>query len=72
MNTEKIVKLVLESSDFNPYSGALSKRGNIIAAIELSKLFKEFADGGYASEAMDIDSIQWILIISELEDMLHN
>lgn len=68
MNTDEIINLVLKSSDTNPYSGKLSKENNIIAAIELAKLAKNFADNGQHDEAMNISSEQWIEVISKLEE----
>lgn len=58
---------MLKSSDYNPYSGKLSKKDNVIAAIELSKLCLGFADKGQTDEAMDIGSEQWKEVITELE-----
>lgn len=63
---------MLKSSDYNPYAGMLSKKDNLIAGIALAKLCKEFADNGQADEAMNIDSEQWTLVISELEDKRNN
>jgi hypothetical protein len=67
MTTRKLVNLMMKSSDTNPYSGKLSKKDNILAAIELAKLAKDFADNGQTAEAMDIDSSQWIEVINKLE-----
>ena len=69
METKEIVELMLKSSDHNPYTGQLSKKDNLIAAIELAKLFKDFADNGQTDEAMNIPSEQWVVVISELEGM---
>jgi len=69
METKEIVALMLKSSDHNPYTGMLSKKDNLIAAIDLAKLCKEFADDGRTDEAMNIDSKQWVVVISELEAM---
>jgi hypothetical protein len=68
MTTLKIVNLMMRSSDTNPYSGKLSKKDNVLAAIELAKLCKDFADKGKNDEAMNIDSIQWIEVISRLDN----
>jgi len=57
----------MRSSDTNPYSGKLSKKDNVLAAIELAKLCKDFADKGQTDEAMDIKSSQWIEVISRLD-----
>lgn len=64
---KKSVNLILKSSDFNPYTGKLSKEDNIIAAIDLAKLCKDFADKGQTDEAMDLDSNHWQKVIDELE-----
>lgn len=69
METKDIVKLMLKSSEHNPYSGLLSEKDNILAAIDLAKLCKDFADRGHNDEAMDIGSEQWVEVISELEMM---
>ena len=58
---------MLKSSDTNPYTGKLSEKQNITAAIELANLCKGFADKGRLPEAMDIDSTQWQEVISKLE-----
>ena len=62
----------MRSSDTNPYSGKLSKKDNVLAAIELAKLAKDFADTGQMDEAMDIESSQWIEVIGKLEGKLLN
>jgi len=72
METKDIVELVLKSSDHNPYTGILSKKDNLIAAIDLAKLFKDFADSRQTDEAMNIPSEQWVMVISELEGMSLN
>jgi hypothetical protein len=66
METKEIVKLMLKSSDHNPYTGKLTKKDNLIAAIDLAKLCKDFADKGQMDEAMNIDSEQWDAVIYEL------
>ena len=58
---------MMRSSDTNPYRGKLSKKDNVLAAIELAKLAKDFADKGQTDEAMDIESSQWIEVIGRLE-----
>ena len=63
---------MMHSSDTNPYSGKLTKKQNILAAIELAKLSKDFADKGQTDEAMDIESSQWIEVIGKLDDKLLN
>lgn len=72
METKEIVELMLKSSDHNPYTGMLSKKDNLIAAIDLAKLCKDFADKGQADEAMNIPSEQWVAVISEIEAMSLN
>ena len=72
MTTRKLVNLIMRSSDTNPYSGKLSKKDNVLAAIEVAKLAKEFADKGQTAEAMDIPSSQWIEVIRKLETKLSN
>ena len=63
---------MMRSSDNNPYSGKLSKRENILAAIELAKLCKNFADTGQTDEAMNIESSQWVEVTGRLEGKLLN
>lgn len=72
MTTLKLVNLMISSSDNNPYSGELSKKNNLLAAIELAKLFKNFADIGQTDEAMNVESIQWVEVIGKLQDKLLN
>ena len=73
MEIKEIVELMLKSSDHNPYyTGVLSKKDNLIAAIDLAKLCKDFADKGQTDEAMNILSEQWVVVISELEGMSLN
>ena len=72
METKEIVELMLKSSDHNPYTGMLSKKDNLIAAIDLAKLCKDFADKGQTDEAMNIPSKKWLVVISELEGMSLN
>ena len=67
MTTQKLVNLMMRSSNTNPYSGKLSKKDNVLAAIEVAKLAKDFADKGWTDEAMDIESTQWVEVISKLE-----
>lgn len=72
METKEVVELMIKSSGNNPYQGILSKKDNLMAAIDLAKLCKDFADKGQSDEAMNIGSEQWILVISELENMSIN
>ena len=72
METKEIVKLMLSSSKKCPYNGVLSIKDNLNAAIDLAKLFKDFADTGQMDEAMDIESEQWSKAITKLEGMLTN
>ena len=58
MTTKKLVNLMMRSSDTNPYSGKLSKKDNVLAAIEVAKLAKGFADKGQTAEALNIPSSQ--------------
>lgn len=67
MTTLKLVNLMMRSSDHNPYTGKLSKSENIVAAIQLAELCKDFADNGKMDEAMNIESSQWIEVISKLK-----
>ena len=72
MTTRKLVNLMLRSSDTNPYSGKLSKKDNVLAAIEVAKLAKDFADKGQNDEAMYVPSSQWVEVIGKLKDKLSN
>ena len=58
---------MMKSSEHNPYTGKLSENENVLAAIELAKLCKDFADKGQMDEAMNIESSQWIEVITKLE-----
>ena len=58
---------MLKSSNGNPYTGLLSNKDNLAAAINLAKLCKEFADKGQTDEAMNIPSEQWEEVIDELK-----
>ncbi len=69
MKTKEIVELMLKSSDHNPYTGMISKKDNLIAAIDLAKLCKDFADKGQMDEAMNIESEQWVVVISILKTL---
>lgn len=68
MELKEIVQLMLNSSKNNPYIGDLSKKDNLISAINLAELCKDFADKGYMDEAMNISSEKWSLVISELKN----
>ena len=70
MTTRKLVNLMMRSSDTNPYSGKLSKKDNVLAAIEVAKLAKDFADKGQTAEAMYVPSSQWVEVIGKLKDKL--
>lgn len=72
MTTRKLVNLMMKSSDHNPYTGKLSESDNVLAAIALANLCKEFADTGQMEEAMNIESSQWVEVISKLEGKLLN
>jgi hypothetical protein len=67
MNIQDTVKLMLKSSDHNPYSGKLSKKDNVMAAVDLAKLCLDFAEKGHSDEAMNLDSEHWKKVINELE-----
>ena len=69
MNIDQGVDLMLKSSDFNPYTGRLSKKDNVLAAIELAKLCKQFAEDGQMDEAMNHDVDYWQKVINELNLM---
>jgi mitochondrial fission protein ELM1 len=69
MTIRKSVNLVLKSSNHNPYTGMLSKEDNFIAAIDLAKLCKDFADKGQMDEAMNLDSDHWQKVIDKLKSM---
>ena len=69
MTIQQSVELMLKSSDYNPYSGKLSKKDNIIAAIDLAKLCKEFADKGQMDEAMHLDGNHWQKVVDELNTL---
>jgi mitochondrial fission protein ELM1 len=69
MEVKETVDLMLKSSNHSPYTGMLSKENNFIAAIDLAKLCKEFADNGQSDEAMNLDSDHWEETIKELERM---
>lgn len=69
MTLRKTVNLMLKSSNHNPYTGMLSKKDNFIAAIDLAKLCKDFADKGQAVEAMNLDSNHWQQTIDKLQSM---
>ena len=58
---------MMRSSDTCPYNGKLTDKQNVLGAIELAKLCKEFADTGQTDEAMDIESSQWVEVIGKLE-----
>lgn len=63
----KSVNLMLKSSDSHPHYGKLGERDNIEAAIALAELCLEFAEGGKADEAMNLDAEHWKEVIEELE-----
>jgi hypothetical protein len=66
MSKEEIVDLMLKSSDYNPYTGKLTMKDNYIAAIELAKLCREFAENGQTDEAMGIPVEDWDDVIKLL------
>jgi len=67
MTTLKLRNLLLRASNHNPYTGKLSEKENVLAAIEIAKLAKDFADKGMTDEAMDVPSSQWVEVIEKLE-----
>ncbi len=69
MTIRKTVNLMLKSSNHNPYTGILSRKDNIIAAIALAELCKDFADKGQMDEAMGLESAHWDLVIDKLKSM---
>lgn len=72
MSTQKLVNLMMRSSNSHPYTGKVSKKQNVLLAIELPKQFKIFADKGQTDEAMNIKSSQWIEVIDKLKGKLLN
>ena len=72
MTTRKLVNLMMRSSDTNPHSGKLSKKDNVLSAIETAKLAKEFADKGQTAEAINVPSSQWVEVIDKLQHKLLN
>ena len=71
MTNLELVNLMMKSSDTNPYRGKLTRKENIVAAIELAEYVKtEFADEGHKDEAMDVPSEQWNMVILTLKSML--
>ena len=67
MTLRKTVNLLLRSTNNNPYGGVLSIFDNYAAAIELAKLFREFAEAGQMNEAMDLGVEHWNKAIAKLE-----
>lgn len=70
MTTQEVVKLMLKSSDSHPHIGKLSERENIIAAIDLANLCKDFASKGMMDEAMNVPVEQWDDVIDTLQGYL--
>ena len=67
MTIRKSVNLMLKSSNHNPYTGMLSKKDNFIAAIDLAKLCKDFANKGQMDEVMNLDRNHWQQVIDKLQ-----
>lgn len=67
MKIEDTVKLMMNSTNNNPYGGPISKKVNVILAIDLAKLCLEFAEKGQEDEAMNLDSEHWKEVIKQLE-----
>ena len=65
--TKYLVKLMLKSSDSNPYTGKLSLPANIFAAIQLAELCKTFSLTGREAEAMYVPTNQWEEVIATLK-----
>lgn len=63
------VKLMLDCSRDDPYSGKLSFINNHIAAIQLAELCKQFAEKGLTDEAMNLDSDHWEEVINTLKGL---
>ena len=61
----------MKSSNYNPYTGKLSLKNNLIAALDLSRLFLGFANDGKTEEAMDLDSNHWKTVIDNIEAQLN-
>jgi hypothetical protein len=72
MTNRKLVNLLILSCGEDPYSGKLSKRDSILSAIEIAEIYKTLADEGLIDLALGIESKQWIDIINNLTDKLHN
>lgn len=66
---KETVKLIMDSSNSNPYGGKISKKDNIIAAIDLAKLGLDFANKGKTDEAMDIPPKIWQGVLKHLENL---
>jgi hypothetical protein len=67
MTLTKTVNLLLRCTNSNPYGGMLSIIDNYTAAIDLAKLFREFAEGGQVEEAMNLNVEHWNKAINKLE-----
>ena len=72
MTIRKTVNIMLRCSDTNPYIGKLSEEDKYKAAIELAKLFKQFAEKGMTDEAMNLDVNHWNEVIVKLKTPLSN
>ena len=72
MTTNKLVNLMLKCSNSSPHTGKLPIKQNIIAAIELAKLNKKFADDGQKDEAMNVGVQKWQEVIKELNTLKKN
>lgn len=70
MTHQEIVKLMLKSSDSHPHTGKLSEGDNIVAAIDLANLCKDFALKGMKDEAMNVPVEQWDDVIDTLQGYL--
>ena len=62
------LKIHYQKGDALVILSASGNSPNLLTAIEVAKLAKDFADKGQTAEAMDIPSNQWVEVIGKLED----
>lgn len=72
MTIEETVDLMMKSSDYNPYTGPLNYRENLIAAINLADLVRDFSLKGMSNEAMGLSVDHMNDVISVLQEKLKN
>lgn len=65
---DNAVKLMISSSDTNPYTGKLSHDNNVLAAIELAELVLDFSEKGMSDEAMDLSPDHMKGVVSKLKE----